>query len=359
MVIKNLMARAAQSGASDLHLVVGLPPSLRLNGDIEFLPLDPLESESLREGLLELITPTQREKLERRKDLEFTYSDSQLGRFRASFYQACGNLEACFRLIPAELPAFESLGLPEVVRTLALHNSGLVLICGATGQGKTTTMNCMIDLINAERRARVVTIEDPIEFVHSNKRSVVIQREVESDTDSFQSALNAALRQDPNVICVGELRSVEAMATALTAAETGHLVLATLHTNSAPSVVERIVDVFPSHQQNQARIQLASSLRGVVCLQLLPRMAEKGRVMACEVMVANHGVRTMIRAGRADQLYNSILTGAGDGMISMDRALRALYERGEVSYDEAVQRAHSPDSFRRLGEVSNSSRVAL
>ncbi len=348
MVIKNLLARATKSGASDIHLVVGLPPSLRLDGDIEFMAVDPLEAEPLEEALLGLLSQAQKEKLRARKDLEFTYSDPKLGRFRASFYYACGHLEGCFRLIPSELPDFESLGLPEVVRTLALHNSGLVLICGATGQGKTTTMNCMIDLINAERRARVVTIEDPIEFLHANKRSVVIQREVESDTDSFQSALNAALRQDPNVICVGELRTVEAMATALTAAETGHLVLATLHTNSAPSVVERIVDVFPSHQQNQARIQLANSLRGVVCLQLLPRLAEKGRVMACEVMVANHGVRTLIRGGRADQLYNSILTGAGDGMIGMDRALRALYERGVISYDVAVQRAHSPESFQRL-----------
>jgi len=270
-----------------------------------------------------------------------------LGRFRVSFYHACDRLEACFRLIPTRISSFEELGLPEAVEELSSTSSGLVLITGATGQGKTTTMNAIVDRINSERRARIVTIEDPIEYLHSNKRSVVIQREVETDAESFSSALTAALRQDPNVICVGELRTLEAMATALTASETGHLVLATLHTSSAPGAVERLVDAFPSHQQNQVRVQLASSLRGVICQQLLPRMAASGRVLACEVLLANPGVRSLIRSGRSDHLRNVIMTGVNEGMMSMDQSLRKLYETGQISYEVALQRAQSTECVRR------------
>lgn len=346
--VRSLLERATGRGASDLHLVVDLPPSVRRDGEIEFLPDEPLRGELLEPALLELISAEQRARLESNRDLEFSFSEPALGRFRVSYYYSCERLEACFRVVPSYLPDFETLGLPPVVEELASKTSGLVLITGATGQGKTTTMNALIHWINGERRARIVTIEDPIEFLHSNRRGVVIQREVGSDATSFAGALTAALRQDPNVICVGELRTLEAMSTALTAAETGHLVLATLHTSTAAGAVERMVDVFPAHQQNQVRVQLAASLRGVICQQLLPRAGGKGRVLACEVMMATQGVRTLIRGGRTDQLYNTIMMGTGEGMVSMDQCLRHLYETGQISYDVAVGHAQAPNTVRRI-----------
>jgi twitching motility protein PilT len=344
--VKNWLDKALQVGASDLHLVVGLPPSLRVDGEIDFLPQEPLGSEELEEAMFSLLSPQQREQLSVKRSLEFSYSSPELGRVRASYYYACHRLEGCFRLVPKEIPDFQELGLPRVVEELASKTSGLILITGATGQGKTTTMNALIDFINAERRARIITIEDPIEYVHKNKRSVVIQREVPTDATCFPSALTSALRQDPNVICVGELRTLDTIATALTAAETGHLVLGTLHTNSATGAIDRMIDAFPAHQQNQVRMQLAASLRGVVCQQLLPRMAQKGRVLACEILVANHGVRTLIRKGRSDQIRNLIMMGQGEGMMAMDQSLRSLYESGEVGYEQALQCSHSGDLLR-------------
>lgn len=344
--LKNWLDTALKHHASDLHLVAGLPPSLRVDGEIEFLPQEPLQVEELEDALLSLISSRQREQLEQSRSLEFSYSDQHLGRMRASFYYACGRLEACFRMVPQEIPSFEQLGLPRVVEELAGKTSGLILVTGATGQGKTTTMNALIDFINSERRARIITIEDPIEYVHTNRRSVVIQREVPTDAACFPSALTSALRQDPNVICVGELRTLETISTALTAAETGHLVLGTLHTNSSVGAIERMIDAFPSHQQNQVRIQIASSLRGVICQQLLPRIADKGRVLACEILVANHGVRTLIRKARPDQIQNIIMMGQGEGMIAMDQALRNLYEQGEISYEQALQCAQTGELLR-------------
>lgn len=344
--LKKWLETALRHKASDLHLVVGLPPSLRVDGEIEFMACDPLESEELEEALLSLLTPLQKENLETRRDIEFSYSSPELGRVRASYYYACQQMEACFRLVPKEIPNFDDLGLPRVVETLAGKTSGLLLVTGATGQGKTTTMNALIDFINSERRARIITIEDPIEYVHSNKRSVVIQREVPTDASCFPSALISALRQDPNVICVGELRNLDTISTALTAAETGHLVLGTLHTNSATGAIDRMIDAFPAHQQNQTRIQIAGSLRGVICQQLLPRLAGKGRVLATEILVANNGVRTLVRSGRSDQIRNLIMMGQGEGMVAMDQSLRGLYERGEISYEQAVQCSHSGELLR-------------
>ena len=340
------LEKALEEGASDLHLVVGLPPSIRVDGEIEFLPQDPLRGGELEEALLALICPAQQKQLEQRRDLEFSHSTEALGRVRVSYYYSCDHLEACFRLVPQEIPSFDQLGLPRVVENLAGKTSGLILVTGATGQGKTTTMNAIIDFINTERRARIITIEDPIEYVHTNKRSVVIQREVPTDASDFPSALTAALRQDPNVICVGELRNLDTIATALTAAETGHLVLGTLHTNSAIGAIDRMIDAFPAHQQNQVRIQISTALRGVICLQLLPRLAQKGRVLAAEVLLANPGVRTLIRGGRSDQLHNSIMMGQSEGMVSMDQSLRSLYERGEISYEQALQCSYSEELLR-------------
>ncbi|MEW6280024.1 MAG: PilT/PilU family type 4a pilus ATPase [Candidatus Eremiobacterota bacterium] len=343
-----LLKEALSREASDLHLMAGLPPSIRLHGDIEFLAYDPIPADELRKMLLSLVNEVQAEKLERERDLNFSFQVTDLGRFRASLYYQRGNLEASLRVVPLRTRTLEELGLPPAVRDLALRPAGLVLIAGPTGVGKTTVMNSMVDMINSERRSRIITIEDPIEFLHTNKRSVVIQRELESDTYSFHSALLAALRQDPNVVCVGELRHMDTVSTALQAAETGHLVMATLHTQSAPQTVDRIVDVFPSHQQNQVRMQLAGSLQGVICLQLLPTMGERGRVMAHEILVATGGIRNMIRQGKNEQIANAIHMGSDDGMIGMDRCLRNLYEKGAISYDTAVSRAHNPAEFRQL-----------
>ena len=346
--LQALLRESVERGASDLHLMAGLPPSLRVDGEIEFTHYDPLAADDLRKMLLGLVSEPQASRLETDRDLNFSFQVPEIGRFRASLYYQRGNLEASLRVVPLKVRSLDECGLPQVVRELALRTSGLVLVTGPTGVGKTTVMNAMIDLINSERRARIVAIEDPIEFVHTNKRCLIIQRELDSDTPSFQSALLAALRQDPNVICVGEMRSLETVATALTAAETGHLVLATLHTQSASQTVDRIIDVFPAHQQNQVRMQLASSLQGVVSLQLLPRLGEKGRVLAYEVMVGTLGIKNVIRQGKIEQLANLISMGSGDGMVAMDRCLRTLYEQGEIGYDTALARALNPQEFRSL-----------
>lgn len=343
-----LLRESMDRQASDLHLMAGLPPSLRVDGEIEFMHYDPLPADDLRKMLLGLISEAQALRLETERDLSFSFQVPEIGRFRASLYYQKGNLEASLRVVPLTIRSLAECGLPQAVRELALRASGLVLVTGPTGVGKTTVLNAMVDLINSERRARIVAIEDPIEFLHTNKRSLVIQRELDSDTPSFQSALMAALRQDPNVICVGEMRSLQTVATALTAAETGHLVMATLHTQSASQTVDRIIDVFPAHQQNQVRMQLAGTLQGVISLQLLPRLAEKGRVMAYEIMLGTPGIRNVIRQGKIEQLGNLISMGAGEGMVPMDRCLRTLYEQGQISYDTALARTLNPQEFRAL-----------
>lgn len=344
----SLLREAMVKEASDLHLMAGLPPSLRLDGDIEFLPYEALAPDDLRKMLLGLVSDEQAAKLERERDLNFSFHVHDLGRFRASFYYQRTNLEASLRVVPMHTRSLEELGLPKIVRDLALRPSGLVLLAGPTGSGKTTVMNAMVDMINCERRSRIITIEDPVEYIHTNNRSVVIQRELDSDTHSFESALLAALRQDPNVICVGEMRHLNTIMTALQAAETGHLVLATLHTQSAPQTIDRIIDVFPSQQQEQVRMQLAGSLQGVICLQLLPRLGERGRVLAYEIMVGNGAVRNLIRTGKHEQLNNAVSTAMAEGMNSMDRCLRTLYENGVISYDTALSKAQNQQEFRQL-----------
>lgn len=276
--IRELMTLALEREASDLHLVAGTPPCLRIHGAIHFLEDGLLQGDQIREMVQEILSPAQLERLDSELELEFSYTEPSLGRFRAALFFERANLAAAFRVVPLKVRSVHDLKLPTAVHDLARRQAGLVLIAGATGQGKTTTMNAMIDLINSERRARIITIEDPIEFVHRHRRSVILQREVESDTHSFNRALISALRQDPNVICVGEMRDLETIGTALTAAETGHLVISTLHTQSASQTMDRIIDVFPGHQQNQVRMQLANSLQGVVCQKLLPRVAGDGRI---------------------------------------------------------------------------------
>ncbi|NDD30313.1 MAG: type IV pilus twitching motility protein PilT [Proteobacteria bacterium] len=350
MNITDLLRHALESEASDLHIVAGIPPSLRIDGEIQFLDAEPLSGNDTRAMIMALLNDQQRDRLEHERQLDFSFQLPEVGRFRTSLYFARGELEGSFRVVPPRLKSLHELNLPKVVERLASCPSGLVLVTGPTGVGKTTTMNAMIEMINNDRRVRIITIEDPIEFVHPHRRSVIIQRELDSDTLSFRSALIAALRQDPNIICIGEMRDLETISTALTAAETGHLVISTLHTQSATQTIDRIIDVFPAHQQAQVRMQLANTLQGVICQQLLPLVGERGRVLAYEVLVATPAIRSLIREGKLQQVPNCITTGREEGMLLMDRCIRTLYEQGVISYDTAVSRCHDPITFKSLND---------
>jgi twitching motility protein PilT len=348
MRITGLLQEALQRDASDLHIVAGIPPSLRVDGEIIFMDHDALSHEDTREMIYGILTEEQKAAFEKEWELEFSYAVGDIGRFRASVYYERGHVEASFRIVPMGIKSLQELGLPEEAGELALKPNGLVLITGPTGSGKTTTLNAMIDRINREHRCRIITIEDPVEYLHEHKRSVIIQREVGTDTRSFYEALIHSLRQDPNVICIGEMRDLETISTVLTAAETGHLVISTLHTSDAVQTVERIVDVFPPHQQVQVRMQLASSLQGIISQQLLPKVAERGRVVAVELLIATPAVRHLIREGKAEQIQNVLHTGKEFGMVAMDRSLRTLYEVGIITYDTALSRVRDADTFKRL-----------
>jgi twitching motility protein PilT len=348
MRIKQFIKQALDKEASDIHIVAGIPPSMRINGEIIFLDYDRLSPEESRDIIYEILSDAQIQAFEKEWDLEFSLSDPILGRLRASIYRDKGTVGGAFRLVPLSLKSFQELGLPPIVEEMALLPNGLMLVTGATGMGKTTTLNVMLDLINRERRARIITIEDPIEYVHSHKRSIVIQREVDSDTQSFYNAVIHGLRQDPNVLCIGEMRDLETISTALTAAETGHLVLSTLHTSDTVQTVDRIIDIFPPHQQNQVRSQLASCLQGIICQALVPRVGEGGRALALEVLVATPAVRNLIRENKCSQLPNVILTSGENGMISMDKSLTHLYENGVISYEAALARIKNQAEFRKV-----------
>jgi len=347
MRLKKLIKIAVEREASDLHIVAGIPPSIRVHGEIIFLEQDRLSPEQTRELIYEVLTVEQKKNFEAEWDLEFSFFDPSLGRFRASIYMDKGSVGGAFRIVPLTLKSMEELGLPLVTEELALKPNGLVLVTGATGMGKTTTLNVMIDLINREKRARIITIEDPIEFVHSHKRSIIIQREIETDTKSFYKALIHSLRQDPNVLCIGEMRDLETITTALTAAETGHLVLSTLHTSDATQTIDRIIDIFPPHQQNQVRSQLANCLQGIICQSLVPRVGEAGRALAVEVLVANTAVRNLIRENKAMLIANVIATGSDQGMVEMDKSLKNLYENGVISYEAALSRLRNQENLRK------------
>ncbi|HPZ08391.1 MAG TPA: type IV pilus twitching motility protein PilT [Candidatus Eremiobacteraeota bacterium] len=348
MEIVDLMKKALQVGASDLHLVVGVPPSIRLDGQIHFLDERELTPEDTHTLIYSILPSEKKERFETDWELNFSYSHPSVGRFRASIYYQKGWVEGAFRLIPLEVKTLVQLGLPPIVSNLALKPYGLVLITGPTGVGKSTTLNAMIDLINIQRRVRIITIEDPIEFVHHHKNSIVIQRELDSDTHSFHDALINALRQDPNVICVGEMRNLETISTALTAAETGHLVLSTLHTTDAATTVDRIVDIFPPYQQGQIRLQLSQSLQGIVSQQLLPRADGPGRIVALEILVASSAIRNLIREGKSNQIENVIATGKDYGMITMDNYLKNLCRKRIINKDLAASKAKNPLVFNEI-----------
>jgi twitching motility protein PilT len=335
--------------ASDLHIAAGAPPMIRVRGHLR--PLDGfpvLTPSDTREVVYSILSNDQRQKLETDWQLDFAYSIPGHGRFRVNAYFQRSAVGAAFRMIPATIVPIDELGLPPIVHELAKKPRGLVLVTGPTGSGKSTTLASMIDEINMTREEHIMTIEDPIEFLHRHKKCIVNQRELGSDAPTFAAALKAALRQDPDVILVGEMRDLETISTALTAAETGHLVFATLHTQSAPQTVDRIIDVFPPQQQQQVRVQLSLALQGVMTQQLLPTSDGASRVAAIEVMVPTPAVRNLIREGKTHQIASSMQTGTGVGMQTMDMALASLVRAGKISHRLAEERSTTPDELRRL-----------
>ncbi len=336
-------------GASDLHLTTGAPPMVRLDGQLAALPgMDVLSPDSLRRSLYSLLTQKQREKFEENLELDFSHALVGEARFRVNMYRQRDSTGAAFRVIPYEIKALEALGIPPVVASFAQLPRGLVLVTGPTGSGKSTTLASLVDASNRTRSAHIVTVEDPIEFLHRHKRSLVNQREVGTDTHSFQNALRHVLRQDPDIILIGEMRDLETIQVALTAAETGHLVFATLHTQDAAQTIDRIIDVFPSGQQGQIRTQMATAIQGIVSQTLLRRSDGPGRAVAAEVLIATPAIRNLIREGKTHQIYTALQAGAGIGMQTMDQHLAELVKGGAVPYDAALEICHSVEEFRRL-----------
>ena len=345
--VNDLLRYAVSIGASDLHLTAGLAPSVRLHGALR--PMDDvpaLDPTALRELIFGILPQAQRERFEADHELDTSHTIAGVGRFRVNLALQRGTITAALRPIPHEIPEFESLGLPEGIRRFTELRRGLVLVTGPTGSGKSTSLASLVDIINRTKPLHIVTVEDPIEFLHDHKRSVVSQREVGSDTESFSEALRRVLRQDPDVILVGELRDLITISTALTAAETGHLVFATLHTLDAPSTIDRIIDVFPPTQQEQIRIQLAASLQGVVTQQLVPTEDGQGRAVAAEVLVGTPAIQNLIRGAKTHQIYSLMQTGGQHGMQTMDQSLALLVRRGVVTEGVALDRCRSEEDFR-------------
>jgi twitching motility protein PilT len=346
--INELLEEVIKRGASDLHITVGVPPVLRINGVLQRMDLPKLSSDETREMVYSILTARQRETLETNLEFDLSYSVPGSARFRVNAYFQRNSLGAAFRIIPFRIKSVEELKLPLIVKEFARLPRGFVLITGPTGQGKSTTLAAIIDLVNSTREEHIMTVEDPIEFLHLHKKCVVNQREVGADTHSFANALKYVLRQDPDVILVGEMRDLETISTALTAAETGHLVFATLHTQDAPQTIDRIVDVFPTFQQSQVRLQLASTIQAIVTQQLVSTKDRKSRIPATEVMVATSAIRNMIRDARVHQIYSAMQAGGQHRMQTMDASLAALYKAGQISYETALARSHNKDDFRRL-----------
>ncbi|MBI2928855.1 MAG: PilT/PilU family type 4a pilus ATPase [Verrucomicrobia bacterium] len=348
--LDRLLADATDQTASDLHLIAGVPPAFRINGEIIFADADALTAEDTTAMAYCLLNDGQREKYDREWELCISLPHHVAGRMRVTLYRRNGHPELSIRFCGTQIPGRNELGLPPKIDELARRPNGLFLITGPAGAGKTTTLNYMVDLINSERRCKIVTIEDPIEYVHQNKRAIVVQQEVLTDTHSFNRALIHVLRQDPDVIVVGEMRDHEAISAALTAAETGHLVLATLHSPNVSHAFERITGVFEGSAQRQVIMQLANSLQGIIAQDLLPSADRTRRVLAYELLISSNAVRNLIREGNKHMLENTIQTGGKDGMVLMDACLYDLYCRCQITYDTAVSRARNPDRMvKRTG----------
>jgi twitching motility protein PilT len=344
----DVLLEVMERGASDLHLTAGAPPMVRVHGKLTPLDYPTLTPEVTREVVYSILANDQRQRLENDWQIDFAYSIPGKARFRVNAYFQRASIGAAFRLIPSEMPSLSSLGLPPVLEEFTKKPRGFVLVTGPTGSGKSTSLAAMLDLINESRHEHIMTIEDPIEFLHRHKSCVVNQRELGADAKSFALALKAALRQDPDVILVGEMRDLETISTALTAAETGHLVFATLHTQDTAQTVDRIIDVFPSEQQGQVRVQLSVALQGIVTQQLLARPDGGGRIVAAEVLVPTPAIRNLIREGKTHQLYSALQTGAQVGMQTMDTSLAQLVRENKITRELAEARSSAPEELRRL-----------
>ena len=344
----DILIEVIEAGASDLHLTAGSPPMIREKGRLSALDYPQLTPQDTREIVYSILNNEQRKRLETDWQIDLSYSVPNRARFRVNAFFQRASVGAVMRTIPSEIPKLEDLGLPSVLEDFTRKPRGFVLVTGPTGSGKSTTLAAMLDMINQERHEHILTIEDPIEFLHRHKNCIVNQRELGTDATSFAQGLKAALRQDPDVILVGEMRDLETMSTALTAAETGHLVFATLHTQDTAQTVDRIVDAFPPTQQHQVRVQLSIALQGIVTQQLLKTADGSTRVCACEVLVPTPGVRNLIREGKSHQIYSALQTGASHGMQTMDAALVDLVRRGKISQQMAERRSSTPDELKRL-----------
>ncbi len=343
--VVELLKTAKEAGASDLHLTVGIPPKMRVNGDLITMNYPRLMPADTMQAVLEIMTEQQRDRFEERGELDMSFSVSDLGRFRVNAFKQRGTMAMAIRLVGTQVPDVESLHIPESVIDLYNRKRGLVLVTGPTGSGKSTTLAALVDKINRNREAHVITLEDPIEYLHRHDKSMVNQREIGLDTENYSNALRAALREDPDVILVGEMRDYETISVAITAAETGHLILSTLHTIGAANTVDRIIDVFPPHQQQQIRVQFANVLEAVVSQQLIPKADGSGRVAAFEVLHANYAVRNLIREGKSHQLLSVMQTGRKQGMITMDEAILQLLHDHVINEEMAIQFATDPESM--------------
>jgi twitching motility protein PilT len=336
-------------GGSDLHLAAGAPPQVRVMGDLLPVPgYEPLGRQAIQRAMYAILTQRQRETFEEELELDFSYAVHGLARFRVNYFRQREALGAVLRAIPYELKTLDELGLPQAVRSFAALTRGLVLVTGPTGSGKSTTLAAVIDLVNTSRKGHIMTVEDPIEFLHEHKSCLVNQREVGEDTHSFGAALRHALRQDPDVLLIGELRDLETISVALTAAETGHLVFATLHTQDAPQTIDRVIDVFPAHQQQQVRVQLAASLQGIVSQVLCKTADGRGRVASTEILVGTSAVRNLVREGKIHQIHSLMQAGAEHGMITQDQSLAQLARNRRIDWREGLEHCHSVEDYRRL-----------
>ena len=350
MDISELLTFTKQQGASDLHLSAGLPPMIRLHGSLRRLKMDPLTKEEVRKMIHSILTEDQRKRFESDLELDFPHQVSGLARFRVNAFRHERGDGAAFRLIPSPVPTLAELNMPPVLAERSLREKGLILVTGPTGSGKSTTLAAMVNHINENKQGHIITVEDPIEFIHTPKSSLIHQRELGGHTHSFSKALKSALREDPDVILVGEMRDLETTSLAITAAETGHLVMGTLHTNSAAKTIDRTIDIFPADSRDQVRTMLAESIIAVVAQALIPRKDGKGRVVALEILIANVAIRNLIREGKTFQIPSIIQTNQHLGMQSVDFHLRELVSKGIITREEAMKKALDPKSF---GETSS------
>ena len=349
MFLTDLLIHVLERRCSDLHMTVGAPPTVRENGHLVAVEdREILTPQAIQKVIYAIMSQKQREKFEEELELDFAYSVPGRARFRVNVYRQRDALGAAFRLIPYEIKPLEDLGVPPAVGNFAMLPRGFVLVTGPTGSGKSTTLAAVVDKANRQRKDHIMTVEDPIEFLHEHKSCIINQREVGEDTRTFQAALKHVLRQDPDIILVREMRDLETIEVALTAAETGHLVMATLHTSDAAQTIDRIIDVFPPHQQQQVRVQLASALQGVVCQQLVRTADGNGRVVATEILVATPAIRNLIREGKTHQIYSAMQAGARHGMATMDQHLAELVRKGTITYDVALEKCHHVEDFNRL-----------